>query len=168
MKSDFDTRLAGLGLQLPDIPAPRGKYAGLTVHNGIAYVSGQVSRLGDEVIKGPIDQDTPAGVIKLAAETCILRALSALTAAGEGYAFDRILFLRGYVNAIPAFTTHSAVLDGASDLLHALFGERGRHARSAIGVASLPSSGLLEIELVAALTARSLQDTSTASTGGTS
>lgn len=166
MRKDFETRLAPLGLQLPDIPAPRGNYVGVTVHGGIAYVSGQVSRLADEVITGPVDRDTPGDIIKLAAETCVLRALSSLTSASDGYAFDRVLFLRGFVNAAPGFTTHSAVLDGASDLLHAIFGERGRHSRSAIGVASLPSSGLLEIELVVALT--ETQDTPTVLTGGLS
>lgn len=152
---DLLQRLEGLGLPLPEPPAPRGKYSSVTVHGGIAYVSGQVSRLKDDVITGPVDENTPSEVLKLAAEACVLRALSALATIDDACEFDRVLFMRGYVHAAPGFTAHSAVLDEASTLLHRIFGDRGSHARSAIGVSSLPSSGLLEIELVVSLIVRS-------------
>lgn len=155
VRNAIKNRLEELGLQLPDSPEPRGKYSAVTVHNGIAYVAGQVSRLADGVVTGPVDQTTSTNSIKLAAETCVLRALSVLATIEDNFVIDRILFLRGYVHAASDFTGHSAVLDHASDLLHAIFREQGRHARSAIGVASLPSAGLLEIELVAAVTPRS-------------
>lgn len=164
LRNDLRIRLEELGLRLPEVPKPQGHYVGVTVHNGIAYVSGQVSRLKDGVITGPVDDQTPANTIKLAAETCVLRALSVLTAIGDEYEFERVLFMRGYINAVPGFAAHSAVLDGASSLLHAIFGERGSHSRSAIGVASLPSSGLLEIELVVALTANPRREAGSAST----
>jgi enamine deaminase RidA (YjgF/YER057c/UK114 family) len=156
MWSAIQPQLNQIGLKLPDSPAPRGQYSAVTVHNGIAYVAGQVSRLADDVITGPVDQTTSPDKIKFAAQTCVLRALSVLTTLEDSYVIDRILFLRGYVYASSDFTSHSAVLDHASDLLHALFGERGRHARSAIGVSSLPSAGLLEIELVVAVTPKPL------------
>ncbi len=151
MLSVIQAQLDLIGLTLPDSPAPRGHYTAVTIHNGIAYVAGQVSRLADDVITGPVDQETSPDKIKLAAQACVLRALSVLTTLEGDYEIQQILFMRGYVNAASDFTDHSAVLDHASILLHAIFGERGRHARSAIGVTSLPSAGLLEIELVVAV-----------------
>jgi len=151
MTSDIAQRLAELGLALPP-PAPQGAYVGAVIHGGIAYVSGQVCRIDNHVITGPVDRDTSPDLIREAARTCVLRALSVLAAtlpAETGIA--RILFLRGFVNAVPSFADHSRVLDHASALLHEIFGEAGRHARSALGVTSLPGRGLLEIELTAAL-----------------
>lgn len=153
MTTDIAGRLTQLGMTLPLAPSPRGAYVGVVIHDGIAYVSGQVSRVGDEVITGPVDHDTPPDIIRLAAQTCVLRALSVLVAtlpATTG--IERILFLRGFVNAVPGFVNHSQVMDEASILLHEIFGENGRHARSGVGVASLPGGGLLEIELTVALT----------------
>lgn len=153
MTIDIPARLAQLGMTLPPAPEPRGAYQGVVIHNGIAYVSGQVSRTADGIIAGPVDRDTPLSVFQYAAQTCVLRALSALVAAlPPSSAVERILFLRGFINAVPSFVNHSAVLDEASAVLHDVFGDNGRHARSALGVASLPGCGLLEIELTVALT----------------
>lgn len=154
MNIGIRARLHQMGLALADTPAPRGQYSSITVHNDTAYVAGQVSRLPDGVIIGPADEFTSKDTFKLAAETCALRVLSVLASVEDRYVIDRPLFLRGYVYSTADFTSHSAVLDPASELLHAVFGEKGSHARSAIGVASLPSAGLLEIELVVAVTAR--------------
>ncbi|MFM0644188.1 RidA family protein [Paraburkholderia bryophila] len=152
MTIDIPARLAELGMTLPPAPTPRGAYQGVVIHNGIAYVSGQVSRTADGIIAGPVDRDTPSSVVQCAAQTCVLRALSALVAAlPASSAVERILFLRGFINAVPGFVNHSAVLDEASAVLHHVFGDHGRHARSALGVSSLPGSGLLEIELTVAL-----------------
>lgn len=160
MTIDIAGRLAQLGLTLPDAPSPRGAYVGAVIHNGIAYISGQVSRIGDETITGPVDRDTPPDVIRLAARTCVLRALSVLVATLPAKsAVDRILFLRGFVNAAPSFVNQGLVMDEASTLLHDIFGESGGHARSAVGVASLPGNGLLEIELTVALTPMTLEHT---------
>jgi enamine deaminase RidA (YjgF/YER057c/UK114 family) len=149
-------RLAQLGMTLPPAPSPRGAYTGVVIHHDIAYVSGQVSRIGEQVIAGPVDHTTPPDIIRHAARTCVLRALSALAATlPPTTSVERILFLRGFINAVPGFANHSQVMDEASSLLHDIFGEAGRHARSAIGVASLPGGGLLEIELTASLTQES-------------
>jgi enamine deaminase RidA (YjgF/YER057c/UK114 family) len=152
MTNDFADRLAQLGMTLPPPPSPRGTYVGVVIHDGIAYISGQVSRVGGEIIAGPADHTTPPDLIRHAARTCVLRALSALAAAlPSSTAVERILYLRGFVNAVPDFVNHSQVMDEASSLLHEIFGENGRHARSALGVAGLPGGGLLEIELTVAL-----------------
>ncbi|MCA8003339.1 RidA family protein [Burkholderia metallica] len=151
--TDIASRLSQLGMTLPPAPSPRGVYEGVVIHEGIAYVIGQVSRDGDEVIAGPVGPATPRDVIQRASRTCVLRALSALTAAlSSTTSVEQVLYLRGFVNAVPGFTNHSQVLDEASTLLHEVFGEQSRHARSALGVASLPGGGLLEIELTVALT----------------
>jgi enamine deaminase RidA (YjgF/YER057c/UK114 family) len=145
-------RLAQLGMPLPPPPSPRGAYVSVVIHHDIAYVSGQVSRVGEQVIAGPVDIATPPDVIRHAARTCVLRALSALAAAlSTTTTVERILFLRGFVNAVPDFVNHSQVMDEASVLLHEIFGDKGLHARSAIGVAGLPGGGLLEIELTVSL-----------------
>ena len=139
-------RLAQLGMTLPPPPSPRGAYVGVVIHDGIAYISGQVSRVGGEIIAGPVDHTTPPDLIRHAARTCVLLALSALAVAlPSSTAVERILYLRGFVNAVPDFVIHSQVMDEASSLLHEIFGENGRHARSALGVAGLPGGGLLEI-----------------------
>lgn len=149
--STIRDRVEAFGLKLPPPPAPRGAYAAAVIHGGIAYVSGQVSRIGDQTITGPVDERTDPIIIREAAHACALRALSALAALEDELVFNRLLFLRGFIFSTPAFDRHSAVLDPASELLHDILGEAGRHARSAIGVASLPSLGLMEIELVAAM-----------------
>jgi enamine deaminase RidA (YjgF/YER057c/UK114 family) len=152
MTTNIAARLTQLGLELPPLPAPRGAYVGAIIHDGIAYVSGQVSRIGDEIITGPVDNNTAPDVIRLAARTCVLRALSVLqTAMPATTGVNRILFLRGFVNSVTGFDNHSQVLDQASIFLHDIFGEAGQHARSALGVSSLPGCGLLEIELTVAL-----------------
>lgn len=145
-------KLKTLDLRLPEAPAPKGDYVPVVVHNGVAYVSGQVCRLADSVITGPACVDTPDETLALAARTCVLRALSALEqSVGDLDNVERILFVRGFVYAEDGYQNYSKILDEASRLLIDVFGERGRHARSALGVAGLPSNGLLEMELVAAV-----------------
>lgn len=152
MTSHLERRIAQLGLALPAAPAPRGAYESVVIHDGVAYVSGQVCRIEGGVIAGPVSDTTAPETIRRAAHTCVLRALAALQA-GMPAAFDldRTLFLRGFVHAAAGFAYYGRVLDEASTLLHEILGARGRHARSAIGVAGLPDGALLEIELVVAL-----------------
>lgn len=155
MTIDIAQRLSQLGMTLPPAPSPRGAYTGVVIHDGIAYISGQVSRTGDGIIAGPVDHATPPELIRHAARTCVLRALSALAAAlPSTMTVECMLFLRGFVNAVPDFRNHSQVMDEASSLLHEVFGDGGRHARSALGVTGLPGGGLLEIELTVALAHR--------------
>jgi enamine deaminase RidA (YjgF/YER057c/UK114 family) len=131
--------------------APRGLYRPAIRHGDMFYLSGQVSRLGEETIVGPaLASDIARG--QLAARTAALRALSVLDAALGPNERVRILKLTGYVMSEPDFAQHSAVIDGASQVLVAVLGEdAGAHARTAIGVASLPSSGMVELDLVCAI-----------------
>lgn len=144
-------RLQALGLQLPPVPGPKGDYVPVTIHGGVAYVSGQVCRQGDGVICGPVSERTPVQVVSEAGRVCALRALSVLEHAVGLDNIERILFVRGFVYGTEDFQNFSRVVDGASQLLIDVFGEQGRHARSAIGVAGLPSGGLLELEVTAVI-----------------
>ncbi len=144
-------RLEELGLVLPENIVPRGEYEPVVIHNGLAYVSGQVCRINDEVIKGPLTDQTPEEVVSLAGRACVLRALSLLEKYVGLEHVQQILFLRGFVYGTGAGLNYSAAVDGASRVLLDIFGDRGRHARSAVGVAGLPSDGLLEVEIVAAI-----------------
>ncbi|QJI38626.1 RidA family protein [Pseudomonas sp. ADAK13] len=145
-------KLKALGLELPEAPSPKGDYVPVTIHGGVAYVSGQVCRQGDRVITGPVTDQTLPSLVNEAGQTCVLRALSVLDQAVGLENVERILFVRGFVLGGEGFQGFSRVVDGASQLLIELFGERGRHARSAVGVAGLPGNGLLELELTAVVT----------------
>ncbi|VVE15562.1 L-PSP family endoribonuclease [Pandoraea iniqua] len=124
----------------------------VVIHHGIAYVSGQVSRTPDGIISGHLADDSDIDLAREAARVSILRALAALqTHLGDMGRIDRILTLKGFVNAAPTFTRHGEVIDAASELLIARLGNKGRHARTSLGVSGIPSGGLVEIELVAAV-----------------
>ncbi|KAF1021786.1 MAG: hypothetical protein GAK37_03436 [Pseudomonas sp.] len=144
-------KLAAMGLQLPDMPTPKGDYVPVIIHAGVAYVSGQVCRKGEGVISGPVTDQTPPLLVAEAGQLCALRALSVLEHAVGLERIERILFVRGFVYGGEGFQHFSKVVDGASQLLIDLFGEQGRHARSAVGVAGLPSGGMLELEVTAVI-----------------
>lgn len=137
-----------------NIPNAAGSYEVVLLHGHTAYVSGQVSRTATGVIAGQLDADADSDVAmaKGAARVSMQRCLAALTARlGTLDRIEQVLMVRGYVNATARFTRHSEVLDAASQLLIAVLGERGRHARVALGASSLPSGGLTEIEMTAML-----------------
>lgn len=129
---------------------PRGLYKTAIRHGDLLYVSGQVSRLGNETITGPASEDDLERC-QAAARIAALRALSVVDAILDPDERVRILKLTGYVMSDAGFGQHSKVLDSASELLVAVLGGDGAHARTAIGVASLPGSGLVELDLVCAL-----------------
>ena len=147
-------RLADLGLVLPETAAPGARYAAVVVHDGLAWVSGQLPRDGDRVVaKGKLGRDIDIAAAQNGARVALLRALAALRDELGGLArVSRILKLTVYVNSTEDFLDHSAVADGASTLIYELFGPAlGHHARTSVGVAQLPRDGCVEIDLVAAL-----------------
>lgn len=141
-------RLAAFEWTLPDPPEPRGLYAPIQQHSGLVYVSGQLSRSATGIIQGPATAQTVEATYAAAGKACLLRSLAAIKQYVDLEQLDRPLFLRGYIFADATFTQHSSVLDHVSRPLAALFEPAVPPARSAIGVASLPDGGLLEIELV--------------------
>ncbi|MDE2036087.1 MAG: RidA family protein, partial [Pseudomonas sp.] len=90
-------KLQALGLELPEAPSPKGDYVPVTIHGGVAYVSGQVCRQGDSVITGPVTDQTSTELVNEAGRTCVLRALSVLDQAVGLENVERILFVRGFV-----------------------------------------------------------------------
>lgn len=148
MPHAIDTRLAGMGLTLPVAPAPAAAYVPYVVSGGIVYVSGQISQGPNGLIKGKLGEDMSTEQGAEAAQACALALLAQLRAAcgGDFGRLRRVVKLTGFVNSTPDFTEQPKVINGASELLVEVLGETGWHARSAVGVASLPLGVAVEIE----------------------
>ena len=153
MTDTIETKLASLGLSLPDAPAPVANYVPTCEAGGLLFISGQVSRRGDgHVLKGKLGDglDTEAG--REAAKICALNILAQARAAlGSLDRIERVVKLTGFVNSAPTFTNQPQVVNGASDLLVEVLGDKGRHTRSAVGVAALPVDAAVEIEAIIAI-----------------
>jgi enamine deaminase RidA (YjgF/YER057c/UK114 family) len=147
-------RLAELGLVLYGPHPPHDPLDAVVVHGGVARTSGQLPRIdGQLVAVGLLGRDLTVEDGFEAAKVCALNALAVLEAElGSLDRIDRILSVTGYVACVPGFEQQPAVVDGASRVLHDVFGDAGRHTRSAIGVAALPRGGAVEIELTCAVT----------------
>jgi enamine deaminase RidA (YjgF/YER057c/UK114 family) len=138
---------------LPAPPAKPPHYELAVVHGKIAYVSGQVSRMADRIISGHLAENDDIAEAQNAARASIRRCLSVLQdKLGSLDRIERVLAVRGFVSAAPEFKRHPEVMDAASQLLKEYLGDRAGHARSTLGVASIPGGGLVEIEMTVALT----------------
>lgn len=145
-----ESRLAELGLTLPEAAAPVANYVPFVQSGNLVHVSGQVSKGRDGLIAGRVGTDLTLDEAKAAARVCALNLIAQLKAAcgGDLSKVKRVVRLGGYVNADPAFTDIPQVINGASDLMVEVFGEAGRHARSAIGCAVLPLNAAVEVDAV--------------------
>lgn len=148
----IEKQLENLGLSLPAPAEPTFQYVPVTLHRGVAYVSGQLPKEDGEVrITGKVGDALDIETAQRAARICILQGLSCLKSViGSLDNVEMILKVTGFVASAPGFTQQPQVIDAASKLLFELFGERGRHARSAIGVAELPRNAPVEIEMIIA------------------
>jgi enamine deaminase RidA (YjgF/YER057c/UK114 family) len=152
--SSLDQRLDELGLRLPGPYPPHEPLDAVVVHGGRARTSGQLPRGHDGALVHPgvVGGDLTVEQGAEAARWCALNALSVLRAElGDLDRIDRVLTVLGFVSSAPGFVAQPSVVDGASALLHDVFGPAGRHSRSAIGVAALPRGGAVEIEVEVAL-----------------
>jgi enamine deaminase RidA (YjgF/YER057c/UK114 family) len=152
-----EQRLADLGLVLPGPHPPHDPLDAVVVHGGVARTSGQLPRDLDGVLvhPGTLGVEVTVEQGAEAARWCALNALSVLRQElGSLDAVERVLSMTGFVACGTGFDQQAAVVDGASRLLVDVFGDAGRHTRSAIGVAALPRGGAVEIELVVAVSAR--------------
>ncbi|MFC7400012.1 RidA family protein [Chelatococcus sp. GCM10030263] len=145
-------RLARLGLTLPEAAKPSFNYTPVTLHRGVAYVSGQLPKVDGEVrVFGKVGRDVALDAAREEARICVLQGLACLAAALGGLdRVERILKVTGFVASAEGFNDQPKVIDAASDLLVAIFEDAGRHARSAVGVAELPRNAAVEIEFVVA------------------
>ena len=146
-------RIAALGLTLHGPHPPHDPLDTVVIHENVARTSGQLPRISGELTCiGTLGADVTVADGAQAAEVCALNALAVLEEAlGTLDRVERVLTLTGYVASAPDFHEQPAVIDGASKVLYAIFGDAGRHTRSAIGVAALPRGGAVEIEVVVAI-----------------
>lgn len=145
-----EEKLAELKLTLPATTAPVANYVPAVRSGSLVFLSGHIPRDGaGRVIAGKVGRTATEKEATEAARTTALALLATLKReVGELARVKRIVRVAGFVNSADDFTAQPAVLNGCSDLLVAVFGDRGRHARAAIGVASLPLGAVVEIELV--------------------
>ena len=149
-----EDKLAELGLTLPQPAAPVAAYVPVVIAGGMAYVSGQVSMKDGHLIKGRLGESmTPEEGIA-AAQACGLMIVAQLKAAlGDLSRVEKIVKLGAFVSSTSDFIDQPKVANGASELMVALFGEAGRHARSAVGVPVLPLGVAVEIDAIVAVRA---------------
>lgn len=151
MSSKIETRLSQLGITLPPPGAPGGNYVPFVVAGELVFMAGQVAReAGKMKYTGKVGRDLTVEQGQAAARLCAVNLLAQLKAAcgGDLDRVERCVRLGGFVNSPPEFTEHPKVVNGASDLIVEVFGERGQHARTAVGVAALPMDSAVEVEAV--------------------
>jgi enamine deaminase RidA (YjgF/YER057c/UK114 family) len=142
-------RLSELGIELPAVPAPAGAYVPAVRTGNLVYTAGQVPFVnGTIAATGKVGQEISPEEAKAHARTCALNALAAVDDLVGVDAITRVVKVVGFVASAEGFTGQPAVVNGASELLGEVFGDAGRHARSAVGVAELPLGVPVEVELI--------------------
>ncbi len=140
-----EDKLAELGLTLPPLRPASGNYVSCVRTGNLIFTSGQ----GTNEFRGQLGKDVTVEVGYDAARQCMLNLLSVIkNELGELSKVKRIVKILGFVNSTPDFVDQPKVMNGSSDLLVQVFGERGRHARSAVGMAQLPHNNAVEVEMI--------------------
>jgi enamine deaminase RidA (YjgF/YER057c/UK114 family) len=151
MSGSIDARLAELGLTVPDAPKAAGAYVGFVRSGDTLYIAGQIPLSGGEIAySGKVGADVSIEDGQAAARLCALNILAQAKAALDGDLdrVRRVVKLCGFVNCPPDFTQHPQVINGASNLMAEVFGERGAHARVALGAGSLPLNVAVEVDAI--------------------
>jgi enamine deaminase RidA (YjgF/YER057c/UK114 family) len=147
-----EKRLLELGIVLPEGPAPGGNYLSSKAVGSLLYLAGVISIGAEGVITGTAGADRSIAEGYAGARACALTQLAVLKhTLGSLDKVREIVSVNGYVNAIAGFPDSPAVINGASDLLVAVFGDQGRHVRAAIGVSALPRNALVELQMIVAV-----------------
>jgi enamine deaminase RidA (YjgF/YER057c/UK114 family) len=151
--SSIESRLAELGLTLPEAPNPVANYVPYAISGNLLFISGQISKGADgRVVAGALGDTVSLEAGQQAARLCALNILAQAKAAlGSLDRIVQVVRLTGFVNATPAFTDHPKVVNGASDLMVDVLGAKGRHTRAAVGVSSLPLGSAVEIDATIAI-----------------
>ena len=149
-----ETRLAELGLKLPNPPAAAGSYVPTVRTGNLLYCAGTICLLDGQITHaGQVGKEQSVETGRAAAEICALNALANIKAAvGSLARVKQIVMVNGFVNAVDGFIDSPAVINGASDLFVKIFGDAGRHARAAVAVNGLPRGSTAEIQVVVELT----------------
>lgn len=150
MTGHIETRLAELGITLPEAPVPAANYVPTVRTGNLLFISGQTSKTDGGLITGKLGEGFSIEDAQAAARVCALNLIAQAKAACDGDLdrVTRVVKLVGFVNATQDFDQHPAVINGASDLMVEVFGDKGRHARSAIGSSSLPFGIAVEVEAI--------------------
>ena len=146
----IDDRLRELGLTLPPTRPPLANYVPAARTGNLVYTAGQVSGVaGGQEVKGRLGEDVSVEQGREAARICALNLLAALLTVLDSLdQVKRVVRVGGFVNSAPSFDQQPAVVNGASDLIVEVFGEQGKHARTAVGVAALPANFAVEVDMI--------------------
>lgn len=144
-------RLVELGIELPKAAAPVASYVPVVEQGGMAYVSGQLPFVAGQLVTGRLGEDVTMEQGAEAARACGLMILAQLEAAGLLERVERVVKLGAFISSAGTFTDQPKVANGASDLMSEVFGEAGRHARSAVGVPVLPLGAAVEVDAILAV-----------------
>lgn len=148
----IETKLAELGILLPEAAAPVAAYVPVVVEGGMAYVSGQLPFVDGKLATGRLGDGVSLEDGTAAARACGLMILAQLKAAlGSLDRVEQVVKLGVFVNSTADFTDQPRVANGASELMQAVFGDAGRHARAAVGVPALPLGAAVEVDAVVAI-----------------
>jgi len=149
---EIERRLAALGLELPAPAAPVAAYVPVVIAGGLAHVSGQLPFIDGRLVTGRLGEDLSVEDGAAAARACGLMILAQLKAAlGSLERVERVVKLGAFVNSTGAFVDQPKVANGASELMAAVFGDAGKHARSAVGVPVLPLGAAVEVDAIVAV-----------------
>ena len=145
----IDEKLKSLGIELSAPPKPAGAYLPVVISNNLAYVSGQIPMKDGKVIHEGKVNDENIEEARKSAKLCAINILAQLKSEiGDLDKISKIVKVSGFVNSESNFTQQPKVIDAASDLFFEIFGEKGQHARIAVGVSSLPLNSMTEIDAV--------------------
>ena len=149
----INKKIEELGIKIPEAPQPMGAYVPYVIAGSFVYIAGEKATVKDKLIfKGKVGKNLSLKEGYKAARIAGLNCLGSLKAAIDDLdRVERIVKVVGYVNSADGFTEQPKVINGASELLLSIFGERGKHARVAVGVNELPSDSPVEVELIAKL-----------------
>ncbi|BCW89025.1 hypothetical protein sos41_21800 [Alphaproteobacteria bacterium SO-S41] len=151
MTGRIDAKLKDLGIELPTPPAPVASYVPYVRTGNLVFVSGQVT-MGAKGLEyvGTVGAEISLEDGKAAARLCAINLIAQAKAAcgGDLDKVTRVVKVVGFVNAVPGFKDHPEVINGASDLFQAVFGDAGKHARAAVGAGSLPRNVAVEVEAI--------------------
>lgn len=149
---NIDTRMQELGIILPKAAAPVASYVSVVIQGNLAFVSGQLPFLDGMLVTGRLGEDINLDRGVAAARACGLMILAQLVEAGIALdRVERIVKLGAFVNSAPTFVDQPKVANGTSDLMVEVFGDKGRHARSAVGVPILPRGAAVEVDAIIAV-----------------
>ena len=148
----IDKRLYDMGITLPEPAAPVASYVATVEHGGLLHISGQLPFVDGQIVKGRLGESVTLDDGVNAARACGIMILAQAKAAlGSLERVERVVKLGGFVNSTSDFVDQPKVVNGASDLMMAVFGENGRHARSAVGVPVLPLGAAVEVDAIFAV-----------------